>query len=238
MTHVPIDGVRVGTHFIVCRLLKGIFNKRPPKARYVETWSIGQVLKYINGIRNSNDKMPLSLLSMKTAFLVAIISAERSSAISALSLEFMTSGSDEIRFVMSTLMKTTRQGSGLQYVVIPKYTKDKRICPLTCLKTYIKRTASLRKDVKQLFISYVKPHKAVVSTSIARWITYILRLAGIDTSTFRAHSTRSASTSKAIAQGIHLSDVLKAGNWASAKTFQRFYHRSVQSDGFAQAVLQ
>ena len=117
-------------------------------------------------------------------------------------------------------------------MVIPKYARDKRICPVTCLRTYIRRSAPLRKETKQLFISYVKPHKAVTSASVARWITYIMRLAG-----FKAHSTRSASTSKAIAMGVHLTDVLKAGDWASAKTFQRFYHRSVESDGFAQAVL-
>ena len=34
MTHAAIDGVVVGKHPLVSRLMKGIYNQRPPKARY------------------------------------------------------------------------------------------------------------------------------------------------------------------------------------------------------------
>ena len=52
--------------------------------------------------------------------------------------------------------------------------------------------------------------------------------AGIDTSIFKAHSTRSASSSKAKIQGISTAQI---ANWARAATFQRFYNRSISVNG-------
>ena len=96
----------------------------------------------------------------------------------------------------------------------------------------------MRGNEKQLFISFVKPHKPVGSTAIARWVTNILKLAGIDTAVFKAHSTRSASTSHAYKMGVPIADILKSGDWNSASTFQRFYQRPVIHAKFAQAILE
>ena len=49
---------------------------------------------------------------------------------------------------------------------------------------------------------------------------------GIDISVFRPHSTRSASTSASVAQGIPIVDIMKNVGWSSARTFQKFYNRS------------
>ena len=47
MTHTPIDGVVVGKHPLVTRLMKGIFNCRPPQPRYAFIWDVGRVLEHI-----------------------------------------------------------------------------------------------------------------------------------------------------------------------------------------------
>ena len=47
MTHSPIDGVVVGKHPLVSRLLKGIYNRRPPQPRYFTTWDVAAVLDHI-----------------------------------------------------------------------------------------------------------------------------------------------------------------------------------------------
>ncbi|CAC5414010.1 unnamed protein product [Mytilus coruscus] len=46
------------------------------------------------------------------------------------------------------------------------------------------RTAALRNDVTQLFVSHQKPHKAVKKCTIANWIKKVLALAGIDMTIF------------------------------------------------------
>ena len=63
-------------------------------------------------------------------------------------------------------------------------------------------------------------------------------MAGIDTSIFKGHSYRSASTSKADGLGVSMDVILKAANWARASTFSKFYKKQTCDDGaFARAVL-
>ena len=58
----------------------------------------------------------------------------------------------------------------------------------------------------------------------------ILSLSGIDTSVFKAHSTRSASTSKANSTGLSEKDILKRGSWKNSSTWQRFYKKDFESN--------
>lgn len=46
MTHMEVDGVRVGQHPLVSCLLKGEFNSRPPAPRYSSTWDVSIVITY------------------------------------------------------------------------------------------------------------------------------------------------------------------------------------------------
>ena len=67
------------------------------------------------------------------------------------------------------------------------------ICPVLSLKDYLVRTAPLHHaDSNKLFISLCKPHKSVSSQTLAWWVTNVMDTAGIDTSVFCQHSTRSA----------------------------------------------
>ena len=47
MTHLPVDGICVGTHPFISRLMKGIFNLRSPYPRYVQTWDVSVALRYL-----------------------------------------------------------------------------------------------------------------------------------------------------------------------------------------------
>ena len=60
---------------------------------------------------------------------------------------------------------------------------------------YLERTKNLRHDHHKLLFSYQKPHGPASKDTVSRWLKLELKLAGIDTSTFSAHSTRAASTS-------------------------------------------
>ena len=104
---------------------------------------------------------------------------------------------------------------------------NKAVCPVYTFKSYIKQTAKLRKSQK-LFVSF-KTFRAVTTSTIARWLKFVLSEAGIDISQFKAHSFRSASTSAASNAGVSLSDILKTANWSSASTFQRFYHKDIET---------
>lgn len=49
-------------------------------------------------------------------------------------------------------------------------------------------------------------------------------MAGVDLG-FSGHSTRGASTSANAAAGVSIEVILERTDWASAGTFERFYHR-------------
>ena len=64
----------------------------------------------------------------------------------------------------------------------------------------------------------------------------VLSSAGIDVSVFSAHSTRSASTSAALAGGASIESILKAASWSSDCTFATFYNKCTVDFDFANAV--
>ena len=101
------------------------------------------------------------------------------------------------------------------------------VCPVTTLLAYLDKTRAVHQGERRLLLSFIKPHKAVTSSTIARWLTTTLERAGIDPSIFGAHSTRGASASAAVRGGITTADILKAANWSSESIFQRFYHKEI-----------
>ena len=68
-THEKVDGVTVGTHPAVIRLLKGAFHQRPPQAQYSSFWDVGIVIQYIKGL-DPNEHLSLKQLTLKTAMLL------------------------------------------------------------------------------------------------------------------------------------------------------------------------
>ena len=116
-----------------------------------------------------------------------------------------------------------------------KYPMNKNLCVYTTLEHYLKVTESLRKS-SQLLVSYVKPHDKVCFSTIGRWLKTSLAQAGIDV--YHAHSTRSASTSKA-AGSLPVDAVMNLAGWSQESTFRKYYDKTVSaSDEMNKAVLE
>ena len=81
----------------------------------------------------------------------------------------------------------------------------------------------------------------MTGSTIARWLKTCLAEASINTEIFKAHSVRGASSSTAASAGVTAADILKAADWSSARTFQKFYLRptkeSDDKSSFGRAVL-
>ena len=228
--HDKIDGVPVG------QLVKGIFNTRPPIPRYTSTWDVQTVLSYLESLGPSTN-LSLKLLSLKTVFLMAITRPSRSIDLAHLDCKRLQSNTGGITFLPSVLAKQSRQGKPIEEFFFPKFPSNIVLCPVSTLRAYLERTGPLRGGESRLFVSFIKPHKAVTSSTIARWLRTMLELSGIDSSIFGAHSTRSASTSAAARGGVTLEDILKAANWSSESVFQKFYHKEVDKTCFGVAVI-
>jgi hypothetical protein len=80
-----------------------------------------------------------------------------------------------------------------------------------------------------LFISMIAPFGSVTGNTVGRWINIFLKVSGINTTEFSAHSTQSAASSLAIAQELSTGTVLQANHCASQTTFSHFYNRRVET---------
>ena len=123
-------------------------------------------------------------------------------------------------------------------ITFHSYPLDKRLCIVELLSAYVKRTAPLRKETKQLLICHAEPHGPASRDTISRWIKQTMKDAGIDTTVFKPHSTRGASTSAAKALNVPVQVIMNTAGWRSDSTFAKFYDRPVlTANNFAAAIL-
>ena len=134
-------------------------------------------------------------------------------------------------------MCTTRQSEtfktrkGKYPLEFYSFEEDQRLCPVACIDAYKEATETIRETHGRttFFLALKKPFKPVGKSSLARWAVNMLDRAGIDVSQFKAHSIRSASSSKAAGLGIPIQDILKMGNWSGSSVWQKHYHKRVTS---------
>ena len=107
MTHNPINGVVIGKHPLVSRLLKGVYNMRPPKPRYSFTWDVKIVLDYLRSW-GPTASLSLKKLTQKLVMLLALANASRSSELHALSTSSMIWGSQGVMFTRGAAVSAAR----------------------------------------------------------------------------------------------------------------------------------
>ena len=69
--HDTVDGVEVGKHPVISRLLKGAYHARPQLPRYTCTWDVQVVLRYFESLGPSTS-LSLKLLTFKLVMLMAL----------------------------------------------------------------------------------------------------------------------------------------------------------------------
>lgn len=139
--------------------MKGVYNLKPTVPKYSCVWDVSVVLKFLNSLP-CNDNLSLKDLTYKLAILIALVSADRGQSIAFLDLKFLKILPSKAVFVIKKLTKTSRPGKPAKRVVLPTYTKCKKLCVTITLQCYIERTKDLRSS-SILFISIFKPHKQV-----------------------------------------------------------------------------
>lgn len=178
-------------------------------------------------------------MTHKLVMLIALLSGQRRQTLHSLKVSEMHLNSDKCTFVLKTLLKTSKPGRHLSTVEFLAYQPDNRMCVVTYMFEYIKSTGGLRQPNKdQLLITYQKPHQPASADTISCWIKHVLGKAGVNTSVFRAHSTRAAATSGAKAGQISLETIMKSAGWSSENTFQKFYNMPiVNTENFGNELL-
>jgi len=228
--HSPIEGVSVGKHELISKIMTGIYHKRPPKPKNVFIWDVDQVLQFLSTL---DDKTSDRNLTFKLTMLLALTAASRASEITNLDIRFLAKSPSVYVFHFNKLTKNGRQGKPPPVIELLPYEKDSNLCVCRTIDLYLERTKGWRDSSKhQLLLSFKNPHNEVTTSTVSGWLKEILKLSGIDINIYKGHSTRSASTSKAKSLGISTKNILERAHWSGKSTFQKHYYKQVEKVGF------
>ena len=246
------DGSSVTNSAFLTRFVKSFFLKRPPSKTIVPAWSLPAVLKVLASAPfEPLHKASLRLLTLKTAFLVAIASGHRVSSLKALCIDpghirWEASG---VRLIpkMGFIAKNQSLKSGSVEIFLPAIStlssveEDNVWCPVRALKWYVDRTKSKRAS-SSLFVATIAPHKEVATSTLAGWLVECFKMAGTEAilaDRVWAHDTRSVSFSWALFNGASLKEIQQAAFWSYPNSFVSCYLKDVVvgEASFAAAVL-
>lgn len=246
---------------LIRRFLIALKRSKPAKLYKTPTWDMGTVLKGFlsppfEPIEDSSDKN----LTLKTALLLALVSARRVSEIQALSSiePYCLIHLDKI--ILSPdpafLPKVSSTFHRTQNIVIPSLptTMDSRkrniyskLDVRNTLIAYLERTKEWRRTTF-LFILYagINRGKQASKSTISRWIRMAIQITYkaqnlTPPSEIRAHSTRAWATSAAEKAGATPEQICRAATWSSFSTFAKHYRidqLSDQDQAFGRKVLQ
>ena len=102
---------------------------------------------------------------------------------------------------------------------VPWILMIQKLSVVACTDEYWRRSAAWStQGQNKLLLNQLQPSKEVQSYTIVNWLK-LLFSAGIGTSLYKAHSCRSASTSKAKVLGMLLKNILKRVQWSGASTW-------------------
>lgn len=101
------------------KLMKGIYNSKPPEPRYSSTWSIDLVTIYFKNF-HPNSELSLSVIYHRLAVLLALTSMLRVSELAAIDRQSVVIDSDKALFCLTKPRKAQKEGV-LHTIVIKKF---------------------------------------------------------------------------------------------------------------------
>ena len=135
--HPDIEGSPVGSHPLVSRLLRGMFNSHPPVPRYSCSWDVRTVVEFL-----TNHKSSTLEFAKKAATLLALINADRCSDLAVLDQDHVRWIPDGVEFTVTRL--TQRRSAGHprppKEVCYAGFPDNSEGCPVTVLRLYIQET--------------------------------------------------------------------------------------------------
>ena len=231
-----VDNVPVGQHPHIIRLLKGVFNSRPPKVRLLPEWDLQLVLNMLQKEPfEPLSKASLKITTFKTIFLMAISTFRRCGDLQSLrpgegSVCVQKKG---VTFIRHGLAKQDRVNHFGSKIFVPAFAENHRLDPKRALYWYLKQTKVLRIKLdgtqeKKIFLALNKPHQPVSTQTISNWIVQTIKMAYEDKSVkVKAHSTRAIGPSWALYKGASMKSILDVADWSKETTFTKFYLRNI-----------
>ena len=224
-----IEGKPAGAHPDLKTYMAGVAQLLPRVPRYSTIWDHNVVLTCLKKWSPAKELSKLKL-AMKLLMLLLLITGQRVQSMHFLHLDDMRLSHNSCIFMITENLKHSRGNAPATEIRVDSYPEDSRLCPIVCLREYLKRTEPIRQS-RYLFVTSVPPYNRVSHDTLSRWVRTTLTCSGIDTSKFGAHSTRAASSSAAAKAGVPIQSILKQGTWKTANTFTTWYKKPIFDPG-------
>ena len=144
----------VGKHFLVCRYLKGVFNKLKPVPKYNNIWPVDTVLDFLS-LFWPLDQISLKELTLKLVMLIALTTGQRCQTLTFLdtSEQYMQRNEECFNFALTEHLKQDKPGKVFGNLRLYKY-PVRELCVYETLDYYLRATKKLRSSSK-LLVSYI-----------------------------------------------------------------------------------
>ena len=144
----------VGKHFLVCRYLKGVFNKLKPVPKYNNIWPVDTVLDFLS-LFWPLDQISLKELTLKLVMLIALTTGQRCQTLTFLdtSEQYMLRNEECFNFALTEHLKQDKPGKVFGNLRLYKY-PVRELCVYETLDYYLRATKKLRSSSK-LLVSYI-----------------------------------------------------------------------------------
>lgn len=120
------DGTCVGKHPLVSRLMKGIFQEKPPRPKYTEIWNVFIVLEYLHSL-SPVDTLSLKELTLKLFVLILLVSGQRGQTVHMLNIDCMFFSNNCYTFQLVGHLKQSRPGVNNPLFKLTAF-EDKILC--------------------------------------------------------------------------------------------------------------
>ena len=89
--------------------MKGVYFERKPNPRYMFTWDVSCVLKYLSTLVHLS-KLSLKMLTFKVVALIALATAPRAQTLVSMDIDHMLMKENLVIFTFLHLLKTSHDG--------------------------------------------------------------------------------------------------------------------------------
>ncbi|KAG0975580.1 hypothetical protein G6F28_012879 [Rhizopus arrhizus] len=202
-----------------------------------KTWDINLLIQFIKDKLSPTAELNLQQLQLKVILLTCIDTMGRPRSdvgrLQHRDVKFITSEMSNnlegvvlhIRTQKESQVKTSKLG----------LVDDKEVCLVSTLFVFMHKTKDCRVHLPEdhtLFLSYIqhqtKPPSSVRTATVGKWIHEAMKEAGVNP-VFKAHSIRSASSTKAVMLGTPIDKVKEHANWSlKSNTFEKYYYKPHQ----------
>ena len=149
-TIITVDGMPIGSHPLVVRFLKGVFNLRPPVPRYKEVWDVSIVLRFLKTL-SPVASLSLRSLTLKLVMLLSLVTAQRGQTFHLLDINLMSIYDSSIVFTFNKPLKQSNPRTQVKPLVLKAYDESLWVF------FYLKRVPSLNRDFSCYWFPIVDP---------------------------------------------------------------------------------